>query len=88
MQNKEKGSASRPRSVGDNKILTEVESRVCELALLECRTQREIAGWLGVSERAVRKSLNRAMKKWPRLRELNCPMPRVRVIALSQVKSR
>ena len=66
--------------------LTENEARVCELALLECRSQREIAGWLGVSERAVRKSLARALRKWPQLNQLRRPMPRVRVIAISQLR--
>ena len=68
--------------------LTPRQTRVCVLHLLEGRSQREIARWMGLTERAVRKALAQSLAKAPRLDRLRQPIPRVRPVPLSQLTSR
>jgi predicted DNA-binding protein (UPF0251 family) len=72
--------------------LTPRELEVCVLHFAEGRSQTQVAAWLGVTVRAIQKSIRRAVIKVPELKPLQVSQrqrhAKPRVVHLSQLSMR
>jgi DNA-binding NarL/FixJ family response regulator len=67
--------------------LTPREKEICILHFIDGRSQPLIADWLGIYERSVRRCINRALKKYPALANLNHKSRRPKIVHMSQIQN-